>query len=72
MLAISLLPFVKNAVQDTGVCKEGDMSGVGLCDCLYELIMWKDVAKSTLWFGVGTIFFFSTSFSRDFNFRYAQ
>ncbi|KAJ4808255.1 Reticulon-like protein [Rhynchospora pubera] len=71
---LSLVPFVppakdtQNVAQDTEATNEGDNSNLGLCDCLYELIMWKDVAKSTLWFGLGSIFFLSTSFSRDFNF----
>ncbi|XP_019707550.1 reticulon-like protein B17 isoform X2 [Elaeis guineensis] len=35
---------------------------------ILELIMWKNVAKSTLWFGFGSIFFLSSCFSRDYNF----
>ncbi|XP_078177009.1 reticulon-like protein B18 [Carex rostrata] len=68
---LSIVPFVppaKDTQKDSAACNEGDNSNVGLCDCLYELIMWKDVAKSTLWFGLGSIFFLSTSFSKDFNF----
>ncbi|ONK66371.1 uncharacterized protein A4U43_C06F7070 [Asparagus officinalis] len=35
---------------------------------IMELLMWKNVAKSTLWFGSGSIFFLSSCFSKDSNF----
>ncbi|KAG1330461.1 reticulon-like protein B17 [Cocos nucifera] len=35
---------------------------------ILELIMWKNAAKSTLWFGFGSIFLLSSCFSRDYNF----
>lgn len=44
----------------------------GLWERILELIMWKNVAKSSLWFGFGSMFFFSSSFSKDFSFRYEQ
>uniref|UniRef100_A0A9I9D608 Reticulon domain-containing protein n=1 Tax=Cucumis melo TaxID=3656 RepID=A0A9I9D608_CUCME len=34
-----------------------------------DLIMWKDAAKSSLWFGLGSLFFFSTCFTRGVSFR---
>lgn len=39
-------------------------------DVISELVMWKDVAKSALWFGSGSIFFMSSYLSKDSNFRY--
>ncbi|XP_020270651.1 WAT1-related protein At1g09380-like [Asparagus officinalis] len=36
---------------------------------IMELLLWKNVAKSTLWFGSGSIFFLSSCFSKDSNFR---
>uniref|UniRef100_A0A0D9VF60 Reticulon domain-containing protein n=1 Tax=Leersia perrieri TaxID=77586 RepID=A0A0D9VF60_9ORYZ len=33
-----------------------------------ELVMWKNAAKSALWFGLGSMFFFSCSFSREITF----
>ncbi|ONK66373.1 uncharacterized protein A4U43_C06F7090 [Asparagus officinalis] len=35
---------------------------------IMELLLWKNVAKSTLWFGSGSIFFLSSCFSKDSNF----
>ncbi|XP_072965435.1 reticulon-like protein B17 [Typha angustifolia] len=40
----------------------------GLRERIWELIMWKNVAKSSLWFGLGSIFFISSSFSKDVSF----
>ncbi|KAG9447810.1 hypothetical protein H6P81_013938 [Aristolochia fimbriata] len=34
----------------------------------WELIMWKDVAKSSLWFGFGSLCFLSSSFTRGYSF----
>ncbi|KAI3936964.1 hypothetical protein MKX01_015179 [Papaver californicum] len=35
---------------------------------IYDLIMWKDVSKSTLWFGFGILCFLSSCFSRGLRF----
>ncbi|CAI8592582.1 unnamed protein product [Vicia faba] len=41
-------------------------------DCIREvvsdLVMWKDVSKSTLWFGLGSLCILSSCFSQGFNF----
>lgn len=34
-----------------------------------DLIMWRDVAKSSLWFGLGCLCFLSSSFTKGVNFR---
>jgi hypothetical protein len=34
-----------------------------------DLIMWRDAAKSSLWFGFGTLCFFSSCFAKGINFR---
>uniref|UniRef100_A0A0E0JYU3 Reticulon domain-containing protein n=1 Tax=Oryza punctata TaxID=4537 RepID=A0A0E0JYU3_ORYPU len=39
-----------------------------LWERIVDLVMWKNVAKSTLWFGLGSMFFFSCSFSREITF----
>ncbi|XP_062223461.1 reticulon-like protein B17 isoform X2 [Phragmites australis] len=39
-----------------------------LWERIVELVMWRNVAKSALWFGFGSMFFFSCSFSREINF----
>lgn len=36
-----------------------------------ELIMWKDVQKSTFWFGFGSLCFLSSCFTKGINFRSA-
>ena len=36
-----------------------------------DLIMWNDVAKSSLWFGFGSLCFLSSCFARGIHFRYA-
>ncbi|KAJ1257127.1 hypothetical protein BS78_K209500 [Paspalum vaginatum] len=36
----------------------------GLWERIVELVMWRNVAKSALWFGLGSMFFLSCSFSR--------
>jgi len=43
----------------------------GLWERIVELVMWRNVAKSALWFGFGSMFF-SCSFSRDVTFRHAN
>lgn len=34
-----------------------------------DLTMWRDTAKSSLWFGLGTICFLSSCFAREISFR---
>lgn len=47
----------------------GDLDRVGLL--ITDLIMWKDVSKSTLWFAFGSLCFLSTCFTKGLNFRSA-
>jgi hypothetical protein len=37
---------------------------------VYDLIMWKDVAKSSLWFGLGCLCFLSSCFAKGISFRW--
>ncbi|CAN1230196.1 Reticulon-like protein B17 [Linum perenne] len=37
--------------------------------CIHDLVMWEDVAKSSLWFGVGCLCFLSSCFAKGINFR---
>jgi hypothetical protein len=48
---------------------EGDLDRIGVL--ITELIMWKDVSKSSFWFGFGTLCFLSFCFTKGFNFRSA-
>lgn len=53
---------------DEDVC-QGDLERIR--ENISDLIMWRDVAKSTLWFGFGCICFLSSCFAaKGFNFRY--
>ncbi|XP_020229469.1 reticulon-like protein B17 [Cajanus cajan] len=44
----------------------GDLDRVG--QVVSDLIMWKDVSKSTFWFGFGSLFLFSSCFTQGINF----
>lgn len=46
-----------------------DSDGIG--NLITELIMWKDVQKSTFWFGFGSLCFLSSCFTKGINFRSA-
>ena len=49
---------------------EGDGSNLDRIGMVvYDLIMWKDVAKSSLWFGLGCLCFLSSCFAKGMNFR---
>ena len=50
--------------------ENGSLDQIG--QLITDLIMWKDVAKSSLWFGLGSLFFFSTCFTRGVSFRSAS
>ncbi|CAH8318180.1 unnamed protein product [Eruca vesicaria subsp. sativa] len=47
------------------VC-QGDLERIR--ENINDLIMWRDVAKSTLWFGFGCLCFLSSCFARGFSF----
>lgn len=39
-------------------------------EIINDLVMWKDVSKSSLWFGFGSLCFLSSCFTKGVNFRY--
>ncbi|CAN0913637.1 Reticulon-like protein B17 [Linum grandiflorum] len=39
-----------------------------LAACIHDLVMWEDVAKSSLWFGLGCLCFLSSCFAKGINF----
>lgn len=45
-----------------------NMDAIG--EMVNDLVMWKDVSKSSLWFGFGSLCFLSSCFTRGINFRY--
>lgn len=44
----------------------------GLWERIVDLVMWRNVAKSSLWFGFGSMCFFSCSFSKEITFRHVK
>ncbi|XP_038900936.1 reticulon-like protein B17 isoform X1 [Benincasa hispida] len=46
--------------------ENGSLDRIG--QLITDLIMWKDAAKSSLWFGLGSLFFLSTCFTRGVSF----
>ncbi|KAF2283275.1 hypothetical protein GH714_043627 [Hevea brasiliensis] len=44
----------------------GNLDRIGMI--IYDLIMWKDVAKSSLWFGLGCLCFLSSCFAKGISF----
>ncbi|XP_051204056.1 reticulon-like protein B18 isoform X1 [Lolium perenne] len=65
---LALVPTPADAPHVTGTDALEQSGWEGLWERIVELVMWKDVAKSALWFGLGSMFFFSCSFSREITF----
>ncbi|GAY65471.1 hypothetical protein CUMW_241330 [Citrus unshiu] len=66
---LSLVPCVPSPnlspkMDDVG--GEGNLDRIG--QVLSDLIMWRDVAKSSLWFGLGCLCFLSSGFAKGVNF----
>lgn len=66
---LSLVPCVPSPslspkMDDVG--GEGNLDRIG--QMLSDLIMWRDVAKSSLWFGLGCLCFLSSGFAKGVNF----
>lgn len=67
-LSLALVPASTDATHVTATDAVEQSRRETLWERIFELVMWKDVAKSALWFGLGSMFFFSCSFSRDITF----
>lgn len=51
---------------------EGDLCNLDrIGQLVTDLIMWNDVAKSSLWFGFGSLCVLSSCFAKGVSFRYA-
>ncbi|CAN8273565.1 unnamed protein product [Cochlearia groenlandica] len=61
----SSVPLLPSSAHNEDVC-EGDLDRIR--ENIKDLIMWRDVAKSTLWFGFGCICFLSSCFAKGFDF----
>ncbi|KAL6646863.1 hypothetical protein ACP70R_015557 [Stipagrostis hirtigluma subsp. patula] len=64
--SLALVPACPVAAYGTGVV--GQSGWECLWERIVDLVMWRDAARSALWFGLGSMFFFSCSFSRDLTF----
>ncbi|CAK7322717.1 unnamed protein product [Dovyalis caffra] len=65
---LSLVPSLTSS-SSTPKVDEGDGSNLDRIGMVvYDLIMWKDVAKSSLWFGLGCLCFLSSCFAKGINF----
>ncbi|CAI8617259.1 unnamed protein product [Vicia faba] len=60
---LSLVPFQPPKGEEVN---RGDLDRIGML--IAELIMWKDVQKSTFWFGFGSLCFLSSCFTKGINF----
>ncbi|XP_011029064.1 PREDICTED: reticulon-like protein B17 isoform X4 [Populus euphratica] len=66
---LSLVPSLPSS-STTPKVDEGDggnLERIGMV--VYDLITWKDVAKSSLWFGLGCLCFLSSCFAKGISFR---
>ncbi|CAJ1978898.1 unnamed protein product [Sphenostylis stenocarpa] len=64
---LSLVPFQPPSTSSQKADEEngGDLDSVGVF--IADLIMWRDVSKSTLWFGFGCLCFLSSCFTKGIN-----
>ncbi|KAM1218235.1 hypothetical protein EV1_045032 [Malus domestica] len=46
---------------------QGNLDRIG--QLMTDLIMWRDVERSSIWFGLGSLFFLSSCFAKGINFR---
>uniref|UniRef100_A0ACD6ANZ3 Uncharacterized protein n=1 Tax=Avena sativa TaxID=4498 RepID=A0ACD6ANZ3_AVESA len=67
-MSLALVPAPNDATRVTRPDALDQSGWESLWERIVELVLWKDVAKSALWFGLGSMFFFSCSFSREITF----
>ncbi|KAJ6733979.1 RETICULON-LIKE PROTEIN B17 [Salix koriyanagi] len=65
---LSLVPSLppSNSTQKVDEGDGSNLDRIGMV--VYDLIMWKDVAKSSLWFGLGSLCFLSSCFAKGMTF----
>ncbi|KAF8118321.1 hypothetical protein N665_0005s0088 [Sinapis alba] len=61
----SHLPSNTTCEDEDASCRS-DLNRIG--EMMSDLVMWRDVAKSTLWFGFGCLSFLSSCFAKGLNF----
>ncbi|KAK3152827.1 hypothetical protein QOZ80_2BG0164090 [Eleusine coracana subsp. coracana] len=67
-MSLALVPARPDATRSAGTDLVEQSGWEGLWERIVELVMWRNVAKSALWFGFGSMFFFSCSCSREITF----
>ncbi|VAI13461.1 unnamed protein product [Triticum turgidum subsp. durum] len=67
-MSLALVPAPADATPVTETDALEQSGWESLWERVVELVMWKDVAKSALWFGLGSMFFLSCSFPREITF----
>ncbi|VAI27793.1 unnamed protein product [Triticum turgidum subsp. durum] len=67
-MSLALVPAPADATHVTETDALEQSGWESLWERVVELVVWKDVAKSALWFGLGSMFFLSFSFSREITF----
>ncbi|PON32041.1 hypothetical protein PanWU01x14_364770 [Parasponia andersonii] len=68
MEKLSLVPSVPSSSfsRKTDEEDQGSLDRIG--QVISDLVMWRDVAKSSLWFGFGSLFFLSSCFAQGVSF----
>ncbi|PVH66106.1 hypothetical protein PAHAL_1G151500 [Panicum hallii] len=64
--SLALVPAWPDATSGTVFVEQSEWEG--LWERIVDLVMWRNVAKSSLWFGFGSMCFFSCSFSKEITF----
>ncbi|KAG2658071.1 hypothetical protein PVAP13_1KG275325 [Panicum virgatum] len=64
--SLALVPACPDATSGTVFVEQSEWEG--LWERIVDLVMWRNVAKSSLWFGFGSMCFFSCSFSKEITF----
>ncbi|KAI4322708.1 hypothetical protein L6164_022377 [Bauhinia variegata] len=67
---LSLVPFVPSSTAPPKIEDENRDNLDRIGQLMTDLVMWKDAAKSTLWFGFGSLCFLSSSFTNGINFSF--
>ncbi|KAF5199359.1 Reticulon-like protein b17 [Thalictrum thalictroides] len=60
---LSLVLSVPSSSSSPKTCNNDQSSIEHIGQLIYDMIMWKDVSKSTLWFGFGSLCFLSSCFT---------
>ncbi|KAF8413831.1 hypothetical protein HHK36_001825 [Tetracentron sinense] len=65
---LSLIPSVPSPISSPKTNDDDQSSLDHMGQLISDLIMWKDIAKSSLWFGFGSLCFLSSCFARGLSF----